>query len=90
MSKTPNEIKVLLAILFLSVSALIGLLVYQYTRPIVCKKVKRVLICTREITRHVPTHQVSTQCRVELEDGTRKTTYEIVAEGDEYCWREYE
>jgi len=90
MKETPNEIKVLLAIIFVSLSTLIGMLIYQYTRPVICKKVKQVLVCTREITRHAPTHHISTLCRVELEDGTRKTTNEVVAEGDEYCWRDYE
>ena len=90
MKKIPNEIKILFAIIFVSLSTLIGILIYQYTRPIVCKKVKHVLVCTSELTRAVPTRQCSTQCRIELEDGTRKTTHEVVAEGDDYCWRDYE
>lgn len=90
MKNEPKEIKILIAIIFVSLSTLIGLLVYQYTRPVVCKKVKHTLVCTREITRHVPTHHISTQCRVEFEDDTRKTTNEVVAEGDEYCWKDYE
>jgi hypothetical protein len=91
MSKAnPKELNILLAIIFVSLATLIGILIYQYTRPIICKKVKRTLVCTREVTRHVPTHHYLTQCRIELEDGTRKTVNEIVAEGDEYCWRDFD
>ena len=91
MSKDTKEMQILLAIVFASVLTLIGLLVYEYTRPTICKKVKHVYICAV-----VETHSshggtsCSTECRVELEDGTRKTTRDIVAEGDDYCWKDYE